>query len=749
MGHSDETRLYGAAKREVRRARVWAMVGGVSALALATAAAGQEATRPAQLDEIIVTATKRAERLRDVPFAISAVNAETLAARGEVKLIDFSARVPGLQINDQSARGDQTAIVIRGLSGAGTGNPTTALYIDDIPLNTSTVLGGGATLPDLDPGDLARIEVLKGPQGTLYGATSLGGLVKFVTRQPEFGEFSARLEATALNVKSGDVGYGLRGRVNAPLGSDVALSLSAFKRKDPGFIDNPSRRLNNLNSANHWGARAALALRPADGLTVNLSVLSQRQDIDGGPLVFLDGASGALVAPPLEVNAIPRNGDQTTRATIVNSAVEADLGAVKLTSITSYAWRRFGGLADLNDVFGPLVAAPPPAGLGLANASAFFFSATRSEKFTQEVRLRSNATSDLLGWQLGVYYTEEESRLLKETQVADLTTGEIIANAPVLSRIASPSTYDELAGFGTLTWRISPVFDVEGGLRYSHNKQTSSQIVTRFASVTSARAESSEETTTFSINGRYRPSQNLMAYVRVASGFRPGGPNIGQTDDRATYAADSVTSYETGLKGEFLDRRLTVDFGAFHVDWKDIQLQGNDPTTSLAFFFNGGKARSKGAELAVVLTPIPGLTLDGNVAYTDAYLITAPKFPGTNAPPGSQLPYSPKWAAHLGAEYGFDVTSAWKGRAGVAYRYVGDRASFFESAATRPRFELPSYNSVDFTLGAESDRLAVLLFLRNAFDERALVSASAIQRTLRVGVVNQPRTIGVTATAKF
>lgn len=719
-------------------------LAGSSLCAVATAATAQESpaartaeevSEPNASEDIVVTATKRSERLQDVPFAISAVDTDRLTTQGEVKLIDISARVPGLQISDQAVTSKQSALVIRGLSGAGNGNPTAAIYLDDAPLNASTYFGNGTGVPDLDPGDLARIEVLKGPQGTLYGATSLGGLVKYITRPPEFLDFSARLEAGASNVKDGEWGYSVRGRINAPLSDRAALTVSAFRRRDPGFIDDPSRGRTDINSGDQYGGRAALRVRPADNVDVNLSAIYQRQKTDASNTVYLSLATGRPVGGDLQQNIIPGGGSSDARSEIFTGTARIDLGGASITSATSYISRKFEFASDLTDFFGPTL----PAGTG-----ALYRSSTNNDKFTQELRATSTSTSSFIGWQVGAFYTSENSTLHQNVDLVLATTGVSVPNAPVITRIALPSTYEEYAGSGTFTLRFASKFDIEGGARVSHNSQTSVQTVQRGALITAAAADSSESKTTFSVSARYRPWSQLTMYARIASGFRPGGPNVGQTGSKAIYGSDSAISYEIGAKGAAFDHRLTFDLAAFYVDWTKVQLQGNDPATGIQYFSNAGRARSKGLEASAVLQPVPGLTLDGNIAYTDAYLVDAfTTLAGTYAPANSQLPFSPKWAYHLGADYSARLSGEWSARTAVAYRYVGKRASFFESTAAVSRVLLDPYETVDFSLGVENRRFEINLFLRNAFDERAIVSAGQAFRTLRLGAVNQPRTFGI------
>lgn len=728
------------ARKDASGAFAVVKVGNLSAAAEASAASEEDAA------EIVVTATKRPERVRDVPFAITVVDAANLTKRGEVRLQDISARIPGLQTPDQSNGGAQTSIVIRGLSGSGAGNPTSAVYVDDTPINASTFFGFGTSVPDLDPGDLARIEVLKGPQGTLYGATSIGGLIKYVSRDPDVRSIEAEAQAGLTSVAEGGEGYSLRARVNVPLSQQAAISVSGFTRRDPGFFDNLANNGRDFNRADNYGGRAALYAEVADNVRLRASVIHQTQKVSGFPTVLVDNATGEAFYDGLTTSQVPGGNQSRSFTTIANATLDADLSGAKLTSVTSYVWRDFRSSLDSTpDLGGTLTAF-----FGLQNPGPLIDTDVSNRKFVQELRATSD-TNGAVSWQAGLFYTHESSEFAQALLVKDGLTGEDLPVAlPTLLTARAVSTYREVAGFATLTLKLDEAFDIEGGLRYSHSTQRADEA--KDGLLAGGQSESSGKMSanklTYSINPRFRLNSQIMIYARLASGFRPGGVNVGQTGENASYNTDSVMNYEVGLKGDLIPRLLTIDVSGFFVDWRGIQLLASDPVTGINFYRNGGRARSKGVEASVLLTPTRGFTLDGNVAYTDAYLRDPFSIAGATSPAGAPLPFSPRWAYHLGGDYRAELGGGWTGRAGIAYRYVGKRESYFPQAAGYSRLDIPSYDTVDLTAGVETGRFSLDAFVRNISDRRGVSSGQVGATVTRLSII-QPRTFGISATVRY
>jgi iron complex outermembrane receptor protein len=697
---------------------------------------------PFEDSEIIVTAGKRSERLIDVPFSITAIRGDTLTRNGEVRLEDYAARVPGLNVSNDAAGGAQSSVSIRGVT-TGTGNPTVAVYIDDTPVSGSTFFGGGSSIPDLDPNDLDRIEVLRGPQGTLYGASSLGGLIKFVNKAPNFDRVTGRVEVGATQIDGGDLGVSVRGRVNVPLSEKVALIGSGFYRQDPGFIDDPSRGFKDRNRTLYHGGRVALALKPTETITVNLSALHQKIRNRGNPVIDVDPVTGRPIGNDLQTSTVPGTDIGRSTLWLFDLAIKGDFDGFDVVSDTSYGRRRFASVVDYSPVLGPLIT----QFFGVPNAGAGLVTDISTNKFTQELRATSNSTG-LFGWQIGAFYTRESAAIYQTTTSVDATTGAQLAGIPLLLAASAPAKYEEIAGFANLTLNLSDRFDVQAGLRYSHNSQHSvSATEGLLIGSSSIPASSSENQLTFSINPRFRISNTLMAYARVASGFRPGGPNVGLTGTLASYGADNVINYEIGTKADLFDRSLSLELAAFFIDWKDVQIRGTDAVTGLNFYTNGGSARSKGVEGAFVYRPMQGLTLNGNIAYTDAYTRAATPAP-TFALAGDPLPNTPKWAGLIGAEYSFPLADSLDGYVGANYRHVGRRFSTFAANATEQRFVLPAYETIDLRAGLTHAGYSMDVFIRNLTDKRAYLTGGTVGPIQRAAII-QPRTFGISLSKTF
>jgi iron complex outermembrane recepter protein len=279
----------------------------------------------ATLEEVVVTAQKREERLQDVPVPVTAINASELLESNQVHLQDYYTRIPALSVVPFGVNG-APSIAIRGVtSGAGIGNPTVGITVDDVPYGSSTSLGGGAVAPDLDPSDLQRVEVLRGPQGTLYGASSIGGLMKFVTIDPSTAGVSARVQADVNTVHNGDgPGYGLRLAANVPLSPTLAIRVSGFARRDPGYVDNVQTGEHGVNWTNASGARLSGLWRPDDSFSVKLSALLQHSTVHGSSEV--DPTLGDL-----EQSFIQGVGETDRQSQVYNLNVKAKFGPAELT----------------------------------------------------------------------------------------------------------------------------------------------------------------------------------------------------------------------------------------------------------------------------------------------------------------------------------------------------------------------------------------------------------------------------------
>ncbi len=701
-----------------------ALVASASLLPLAAQA--QESVAD---DEIVVTAQKREERLRDVPQSVSAVTAETLERLQANSFEEYVAHVPGL-----TALGGQagnTRLTLRGLN-TGSVASTVGTYVDETPFGSSTSLvNAGVLALDLDPFDVQRIEVLRGPQGTLYGASTLGGIIKFVTTAPSPDAFEARARASAEQTQDGDPSYALRAVMNAPLGDRAALRVSGIYRDQGGYVDDPSRGATNINGVETAGVRAAFLLNATDNLQIRLS--AHLQDVNSNAQDDV-----AYFQDPLE----PVGGDldqyrpfselSEIDYRIYNGTVDWDLGFASLISSSSYS-----ELGQYRESDGTLAFGLP----------SFLANDVTQEKFTQEVRLVS-PSSDRFEWVIGGFYAKEEG-LIDQEIFFDTPPGTVTGLTAVIA-----SDYEEIAAFGGITYKFTPQFDVSVGARYAENEQSVEQGGT---AVSSGGEDSTDDALTYSIAPRFRIGDDTMIYARVASGYRPGGPNILGVPSviPATFNPDETVNYELGVKTDLFNGMLRLDAALFHIDWTDIQLLVFDGVVSGNS--NGSSAESEGVEWSATLAPTDGLTLVWSGAYTDAKLTgdTDPIVVGGAS--GDPLPYSPEWASTLDVNYEWAVGQH-TAYVGGAWRYVGEQSSGFPGTGGflygAEQIELPSYNIFDLRAGMEFEQFAVDVFARNVGDERAVTSFGGFGATLPDapnGAANliRPRTIGVSLSTRF
>lgn len=737
--------------------------------------------------EIIVTAQKRNERLIDVPTSVTSVGADTLVDQNLVQMRDYATRIPGLQVSG----GNTEDISLRGITTGGAANPTVATLIDDIPYGSSTYLGR-APIPDLDPGTLDRIEVLRGPQGTLYGASSLGGLVKFVTKEPSTTQFSGRAEIGANRVKDGEQGWSARGSVNIPIMKDhVGLSVSGFYRDDPRWIDTlagatePAGRVGpgtvtggtlfkDANKSENWGGRIALLLQPVDNLTVTLAALRQKSEGRGGGASAICSQCGTSdlskvtfdprysnVDSRMMVGLSPYAGRTKSDLGLYSVRMNLKLGDHQLTSISAWGRNRENSLGD-----GSFISESLDVDLGFPGTPVYaspgdyqFGTPIKTNKFSQEIRLSSSNT--VFDYLVGLFYTKENS-LLSQTIFRR-------GPAPIVTVYdgQNASTYEEKAIFGSATYHATKKLDVQLGARYGKNKQNyivRSVIDLPAQVVLGPNEESSfnskENIFTWLVSPSYHFTPDVMGYVRIANGYRPGGPNTQTPGAEPSFDSDSVLNYEAGLKGYFLDRAVMLDASIFQIDWKDIQLQNTGLPSQFVFFVNGNKARARGVELAASVRPYRGLSIDGNLTLLDAKLTedldrSTADVQRLRGQAGDRLPASAKFSANIGAEQSFDLSDAMDGYFGFNVSYVGSRFGAFNQDTpdiVLQRALIPSYTVFDLRAGLTIQKTWKLNFyVRNLLDEKGFTSVETSNGTQprATGVLIQPRTVGVIAAVEF
>ena len=758
----------------------------LAGLLAASVAGAQEATpspSPAPADdaskpvgfreEVVVTAQKRTEAIADIPASVTVVPEQLLEQQRVDDFKDLLPLVPGLSLTE--TRPGSTRVTLRGVNTGGVAS-TIGIYFDDVPFGSSTGLANGSiSAGDFDTFDVARVEVLRGPQGTLYGASSLGGVLKFVPNRPRNDRFEARLLGSAETVDNGDPGYSLTGMANVPLGAKAAVRASGFYRSDSGFIDsignNPvpslatpgvnviggTRVANGLNALDRFGGRLAVLVEPSKRFSVTVGAQIQDIDTDASSVVDADPRSLEPLNPtPVQSSYQKEFND--TKYRVYNGTIDGDLGPARLQSVTSYGTFETDFQSDLaiatNLTGGPPLSALVTQLFGNARTrplSAVLPQTTSTDKFTQELRLVS-AKSKAFDWLVGGYYTNEDSAIKQKITAVEAGTDDVATGIPILADVALDSTYEEIAGFANATWHATPRFDLALGGRLSHNKQVASQRSDGPLAGGPAQfddVKSSESPFTFSFAPRFEIGKSASIYGRVATGFRPGGPNVlppaAPASVPRTYDSDRLTSYEVGLKagGRPADK-FSLDLAGYYLDWEDIQLFLI--VNNFGINGNGGTAASKGFEIAASAFPTSGLTLSVNAAYTDAKL-TQDTSASVGGKDGDPLPYVPDWSFGLNADYEWTVKSRTRTYVGGSLGYTGERpVAFNNRAADGSIRRADSYVSLNLRAGAYHGRWSVELYGKNLTNDLGVTSigtAGPLPNGALGLSLTRPRTIGL------
>ncbi len=700
------------------------------------------------LQGVSVTAEKKSESELEVALSMSVLESASMLNTGRVRLSDYYAQIPGLSVNDRGS--GRSTLVIRGISAGPELNPTVGLTIDDAPFGSSTT---DYSIPDLDPFDLDHIEVLRGPQGTLYGASSLGGLIKFVMASADTDGFSGRVQSDISSVEHGGMGAALRAAVNIPLTNHLAVRVSTFDRHDAGFIEDPVQHRKNVNQGHAKGGRLSALWHSGDRFTLRASALAQNVWAGSTARVFMQGESYTPIYGPYAHARLPGTDTADIRARMYSVQMDGKLGWADLTSVTSYSQYSLVGPQDATGTFKTLAESL----YGIADPGVKVINNNQTGKFTQEVRLSSPDDGRVLSWLGGAFFTREHTFDLQDITPVNASTGQGLDLYPLYKGV-SPSTFKELAAFGNLTYRFTDQLDAQLGGRFSSFNQYFSNAYSGplNGGDTFDSEEAGNHVWTYSFGPRYHFTPDLMSYFRVATGYRAGGTNTVFLQDQGhfptQYTSDSLTSYEWGIKGDLVDHTLTLDAALFYIDWKDIQLSAISTITGQNYFVNAGGAKSQGGDVSVDWRPLHGLTIAGNAAFTDAVLTrNAPS--GTYGNAGDRLPYSPRWSAHLSVDHTFPLSAGLNGNVGAGITYVGDRVSSFTASASVPRFDLRAYTTAELHAGIQSLAWNVGLYVRNLTDAQGYLSAMA--QNVATGAssygleVIQPRTVGMTATYSF
>ena len=728
-----------------------ALLTGAALVTLAGPALAQTVDptdRATFLDEVVVTANKRAENVRDVSGSISAVTSQQLEAIGAQSLGDYIQRTPGVVFN--SYQPGVSHVVLRGIatsSGNVQGQGTTGYYLNDIPLAEP---GFTIVIPDIDTFDLQRVEVLRGPQGSLFGAASMGGAINYIAAVADPDAFDAAIEVTGSQTKNADLSFATKAMINAPLTDNFAVRLTGFHRQDKGYLDNIGIGKDGSNEVSQSGGRFSAVWTPNDNTTVTW--LSMFQETDAADNSYQQPAVGDLKRN----TAVPEYTD--TSVEIHSLRLDHDFGFANFTALGSFQKKAQDWQFDYTPI---RVFYNADLGINLTNP-LFIESGGSSEGKSLEMRLAS-PSGNRFEWVVGGLYFETDKFLYE--QIGAMGAREAFNNSTLPfyaggGNIIAPegdifnafmTTVDgaEKALFGEASYHLTPEWKLTAGGRLFKTEISTRTTQVGFSTypgapvITGATTEDDGFSPKVALT--YTPSNDLMVYGLVSQGFRFGTPNVpGITADPipAGSTSDELTNYELGVRTNWLNRTLQVDATLFYVDWKDIQLRL--PTTDgFNYAANGGSAESKGVELFVAWAPTSQLDLTSSVTYTDAQL-TEPYFIlfyGT-APDGAQLPGSAEWSVSNTLAYRFETQ--YDPTLVLTHSYLSEGYSDINSTipGVVPNLQ-GDYNLFDARLSAHFGQTRVTVFGSNLGDERGVTRSVSETNGLGQGIV-RPRTFGVT-----
>ena len=723
-------------------------------------AAADDDKSPQTLDKVIVTAQKREQAALDVPASVTAVNAARLSNAGLSQLEDYVAQIPGMSI---TSNGGSMQVTLRGIStGLSQSAPTTAIYVDEAPIGSVNAYTVGAGLvPDIDPADLRRIEVLKGPQGTLFGAGAMGGMLRYVTVGPSFDKISGSITVGADTVSQGDAGSLGRFSVNLPFDDHkMALRFSAFSRKEGGYIDNvaPGGKA-DFNDVRNSGGQLAYAWQINPDWRLNLMALSQTTDANGGNGIDVDrntlqSIHGGLTAS----NAVPVGSKRELK--LGNVAIHGQVGDFTLVSSTTLQNVDADALGDGSNSYGTLLGI-----LGMPGLNVQLHQMTHTHRLSQELRAESTALNGKLSYQAGVYYTQEDdSNRIPGFNTFVAATGDPFT-IPVpdgLAKAHIDTTYHETSLFANATYSITPKFDVQLGLRWGHDRQHYDQLYSGllFTPPVGFAQDSSHSKATYLLTASYKPSSTDAFYARLATGYRPGGPSAATplTGAPPVVGPDSLTSAEVGWKSVFYQGKASFEAALFHTNWKDIQIQTSSAGSQ--YFVNGGAAVSQGAEATFSVYPTPGLSVRASAAYTDAHLTEDTTkvmvSPGvTLGKDGDRLPFVPKVSLSLSSDYRWGVDAfggGWSASVGGSISHIDERVSDYSG---KPNFRLPGYTTVDLNAAIDNASWRFSVYAKNVTNSQGIIylgdsGLPPYTPTAPYGAgLTRPRTIGAQVTHSF
>ena len=706
-----------------------------------------------ELDEIIVTATRRETSVQSTALSIKAFDGDALKESGYTNIGQFVDSVPGVTAVSEGP--SSTRIIIRNVSTSTqeTGSASTATYFDDF----AVTIGSAINLVDVQ-----RVEVLKGPQGTLFGRSAMGGIIRYISNKPDTEAFAGGVNTYLANVTDGGTSYGGHAYLNVPISDKFAVRGVGYFYNNAGFLDNLELGLSDVNKEETRGGRLAAHLQATDNLTLDVTYLNQ--DVNGAAAwVTTTRDAGDLAVGGDEGPDIPFDIEARTNIAgiVQGSAVQSEVLNLKLensfdgftaTLLATHLLEETSFTFDQREFVGIRYGCICDGVTG---------DDTGSSINTDLLEFRLVSTGDgFIDWLAGVYYEDTDRDVLQVIQYAGppaIALGFFpVADGSVQIDTQITSVFNEKAIYGELGFNFSSNTHLTLGYRRSNIQ--SLQMTTKadgpfslFSGTTALVGlpfETDENVNTYKVSLEHSFSDDIFVYATASSGYRRGGFNAPTAFTAfSTFDSDSLWNYEFGLKTTWLDGRLVANVAAYRIDYTDIQLTVQDPITFDRFTDNAGKAKVLGVEVGLnyQLTEYLNVSFSGSLSDPEL-LEDVPG--GVSGKKGDKLPGSATENFTIGANWHRPISDGFELYSSIIYKYTGSRLNDFNTDLDPA--VLPSYSLADVRFGVKSDAgYSISLYAHNVFDE-AIIYVIDRQGPLFESVpTNRPRTIGLNLTYDF
>lgn len=696
------------------------------------------------IEEIIVTATKRgATTIKDTALSIRAIGGDVLNDKGVQDFTDWAPLVPGLIAEDQGP--GERRYVIRGVRSVGPS--TVGVYLDDAVISGfNTEDDGGGRNVDIRLYDVERVEVLRGPQGTLYGAGSLSGTIRYVTNKPDTESLYGKISGSVSSTKSGEASYKGNGFINLPVTENFAVRAVGWYEDEGGFIDNVRLGIDDVNSAETDGGRLSARWRASKNLQFDASVIFQDMELGGKQRFFPQVGD-------LQSDEYIRDA-YDDEAKIYQASLTYELGYGSIHASTAYFDRNVLYRFDSTPVL-LLFGVPLPFAIAVTDQYE------NRELWSNEIRFASDFDGPL---QLvaGAYYSSLDRSVEYRVISADSNGVPSGSQADIFGRVED-YTIDEMALFTELSYDITERLQAIVGLRwYDFEQDTQARETLPFGGFVGGMApppdparSASDSDVSVKLSLSYKASDAWTFYGLYAEGFRQGGTNsIGfgtLVSFPESFESDSVKNYELGAKALLWDDRLSINTSVYVIDWSDMQTIEQEPVQGFSYIGNTGSAQIDGLEVEVFVQPSAQWELAFSATVLDARLTEDQPAVNLGTPvgrDGDPIPYVPDYTLAASVQYNFAEKNNWSGFVRADWNYVDSSQTQFNSNGLFYR-EQDSYEILDLRLTTHYNALEASLFVDNVFDERAEVS---VLETIAIPLsvfTNRPRTFGLSVGYRF